>query len=90
MNTGYWGKSILYSMKGRWHLNYACYIKEETIIIFNKVSALSAKNCFKTTRIRATAYAPGKVDRYLSVHNVRPLEYIASANSCPWTKRKPD
>lgn len=60
--------------------------KEETIIIFNKVGALPAKIDFQTTRIRATAYAPGKVGRYLSVHRVRLLEYVTSANSCPWTK----
>ena len=28
MNIGYWGKSILYSMKGSWHLNYVCYKKK--------------------------------------------------------------
>lgn len=36
--------------------------KEEAIVIFNKVGALSAKIDFQTTRIRATAYAPGKKD----------------------------
>lgn len=79
MNIGY----ILCSMKGL-AFELCMLQEEETIITFNKVDALSANTDFQVAHIRATAHAPEKVGRYLSVHRLK--DYVALANSYSWTK----
>lgn len=88
MNIGYWDKDILHSMKGL-AFELCMLQEEETIITFNKVDVLSANTDFQAAHIRATAHAPTKVGRYLSVYKARLTDFVALANSYPWTKWEP-